>query len=115
MDPEWTVIGHYQGRGPDGHVVVTPDGRRVVLEPANILNSRLENVPAGAKVKVQKTGRTVQTKGGRKGDEYQVFVAQGSLNAVQRAVVALLGFGTPEDPPEAPPPVDPEAIRREVL
>lgn len=111
---EQAYIGTYQGREQEGHVLVTPDGRRVVLEPAPILDSRLRQVPVGAKVKVQKTGRTVPTKGGKKADEYYVFVAKGSFDALRRAVVALLGYGTPQEPPVESP-VDTEAVRKELL
>lgn len=114
-------IGTYGGRGPGGHTLVTLDGNQVVLEPAVILDSRLANVPPGARIKVQKTGAKVPSRTGRKVDEYLVFVAKGSLTAVRRAVVALLGFETSEEPPPAPstpaalPPVDREALRRELL
>lgn len=111
---ERAYIGTYEGRGQEGHVLVTPDGRRVVLEPAPILDSRLREVPVGAKVKVQKTGTTVPTKGGRKVEDYRVFVAKDSLQALRQAAVPLPD-GSQDEPPGAAPPPELDALRGEVL
>lgn len=46
---------------------------------AAIVNSRLENVPSGVKVKIVKTGKKVPTKSGRQAWEFEVLAAKGSV------------------------------------
>ena len=84
-----TLVGTLRG----SRVVNTRNGERTIYsftDPAGdpidawgsaIINSRLQNVPVGAKVKIVSTGKLVPTKNGRKAKEFQVFVAKGSLKA----------------------------------
>lgn len=82
-----TLIGVYNGSRTVGtrngdrdiHNFTTPDGEPLDCWGSAIINSRLKNVPAGAKVKIVATGNLVPTKNGRKAKEFQVFVAKGSL------------------------------------
>lgn len=82
-----TLIGVYQGSRTVNtrngertiHNFVDPAGDKVDAWGSAIINSRLQSVPTGAKVKIVSTGREVPTKNGRKAKEFQVFVAKGSL------------------------------------
>lgn len=82
-----TLIGVYQGSRSVNtrngertiHNFVDPAGDKVDAWGSAIINSRLQNVPTGAKVKIVSTGREVPTKNGRKAKEFQVFVAKGSI------------------------------------
>lgn len=82
-----TLIGVYNG----SREVNTRNGERIIhnFTDANgdevdawgaaIINSRLKDVPVGAKVKIVSTGQLIPTKNGRKAKEFKVFVAKGSL------------------------------------
>ena len=56
------------------------DGETVNAWGTAILDSRLNDVATGARVKVQKTGKKIATKGGRQAWEFKVFVARGALS-----------------------------------
>lgn len=74
-------FGAHEGTNPqgfEGGVYEREDGIFDVWGAA-IINSRLENVPAGARVKIVATGRVVPTKNGRKAKEFEVLVAKGSV------------------------------------
>lgn len=82
-----TLVGVYNGSRTvntkngerDIHNFTDPAGESVDAWGTAIINSRLKDVPQGAKVKIVSTGREVATKNGRKAKEFQVFVAKGSL------------------------------------
>lgn len=56
------------------------DGQEVTLWGAAILNSRLEDVEPGSRVKVVLTGNKIPTKRGKPATEFKVFVAKGALS-----------------------------------
>lgn len=55
------------------------DGETVNAWGAAILDSRLEDIDQGSRVKVVKTGDKIPTKAGRGAWEFKVFVARGAL------------------------------------
>lgn len=55
------------------------DGTETQVWGAAILDSRLKEVPAGARTKVVKTGRKLNTNSGHKANEFRVLVARSAL------------------------------------
>lgn len=56
------------------------DGETVQAWGSAILNSRLEDVEPGSRVKIEKPGTKVATKTGRQAWDWKVFVARSALN-----------------------------------
>lgn len=55
------------------------DGQEVTVWGAAILNSRLEDIDPGSRVKVVLTGNFIPTKRGKPATEYKVYVARGAV------------------------------------
>lgn len=56
------------------------DGEKVQAWGAAILNSRLEDIEEGTRVKVVDTGNRIPTKRGKPAKEFKVFAARGAIS-----------------------------------
>lgn len=76
-----TVTKSIKGKDRVIHNFTAEDGSELEAWGAAILDSRLKQVPAGARVKIQYLGKTAKTQSGNMCHNFKVLVAKSALRA----------------------------------